>query len=112
MIDKIKKSYNYYKNPKYRIMQGIKIDNRAVMFLGANPIKPLDTSEQLKTFGYIDKEIQEMKISFKNQKFTYWKSKMYCRIWTFKQLIKWARLVGGKGSKVLEYKNNKWIALN
>ena len=55
MIDKINKSYNYYKNPKYRIMQGIKIDNRAVMFLGANPIKPLDTSEQLKTFGYIDK---------------------------------------------------------
>ena len=37
---------------------------------------------------------------------------MYCRIWTFKQLMKWVRLVGGKGSKVLEYKNNEWIALN
>ena len=102
------KCIEYYRNPKYRIMKGIQIQNRAIMFLGANPRPPKDKARLIETHGYVDDSIQSLKISFKNQNDTYWKSNMYCRIWTFKGLIKWARILPKNGNAVLELKYGKW----
>ena len=85
-------------------MKGLQIENRAIMFLGARPITPRDTRDEIETHGYVDEGYQKRKVSFKNQKATYWKSNMYCRIWTFKGLIKWARKLPGGESRCLEYK--------
>lgn len=94
--------YKYWINPKYRIMNGIRIENRAIMFLGADPIEPLDTKTEMKIHGYVDENYQKSKISFKNQKYTYYKSNKYCTIWTFKQLIKWRRLLPKDDSRCLK----------
>jgi len=108
LIDRIKKLYNYYKNPKYMIMKGIQINNRAIMFLGATPISPRDREEEMKTHGYIDESYQKLKISFKNQKYTYYKSNVHKVIWTFKELIRWRRMLPKNDSRCLEYRNLKW----
>ena len=95
-------------NPKYRIMKGIQIGNRSIFFIGAYPIPPRDTKTEIEIHGYIDKNAQSMKISFNNQPLTYWKSGIYRRIYTFKQLLRWRRLLPHTGSVVLEKRFHKW----
>lgn len=102
MFNKIKYIFNYLINPKYRIMKGMHIENRAIMFLGAYPIKPRDTKDELRIHGYIDESYQKLKISFKNQKYTYYKSNKYKTIWTFRELLKWRRLLPKDDSVCLE----------
>jgi len=108
MIDKIKKLINYYLSPKYRIMKGIQIDNRAIMFIGAYPIEPRDTVEEIRIHGYVDDSFQKLKISFKNQTATYYKSNQYKTIWTFRELLKWRRLLPRDDSRVLEKTLTGW----
>ena len=116
MLSKLKKIFDYYKNPKYRIMKGVRIDNRALLFLAACPITPRNLQEEYKIHGYCDEDFHRKHyISFKNQKFTYSKSNMLCVIWTFRNLLKWARLLktnAGDYQKVLEYKNKDWVNID
>jgi len=82
--------------PKYVIMKGIQIDNRAIMFLGINTKL---TKEKLYNHNVLE---------FSNHSSQYYTSNIYKRIYTFKQLLKWYRLLGKKDSKCLEYKSFKW----
>jgi len=111
MIDKIKNIYEYYKNPKYRIMKGVCINNRCVLFMGAYPIKPKDIAKSYKIHGYCDEDFYNKHyISFENQNYTYSKSNRLCTIWTFRQLIKWRRILPRHGFETLEHNRltNKW----
>lgn len=105
IFEKLKPIFNNYTNPKYRIMKGIQIENRCIMYLGAHPIKPRDG--QSKSTIYI---------SFKNKKGIYLRSNTYKKIHTFKQLIRWVRLLSDGNrcfnSKCLEYKNFEWNQIN
>ena len=110
MLNKLINLYSYWKNPKYRLMKGIKIGNRSIMFIGANPIEPRDTTKELKIHGYIDEKHQNRKISFKNQTETYWKSNKVKAIWNFKELMYFRRIIG-TGYKCLEYRKGKWRSI-
>jgi len=102
MIKWIIRLLKYVYNPRYVIMQGVRIDNRAIMLLGARPCEPKDTKDEMRIHGYIDKEAQRLKISFENQDYTYWKSNRYKIIWTFKELIFWRKMLPSGNSKCLE----------
>ena len=108
LIKCIKHYLEYKSNPRYVIMQGIQIDNRAIMFLGARPCEPKDRRRELDIHGYVDESAQRLKISFENQELTYWKSNRYKIIWTFKELMYWRRMLPNNNSKCLEKTNGKW----
>lgn len=110
MISKVIKAFKYYKNPKYRVMKGGCINNRCVLFLGAYPSFPYKhRAKELKIHGYCDEDYYiKSLIEFKNQKYTYLKRNKLYIIWTFKDLIKWRRLLPKNNHIVLEKRNNKW----
>jgi len=89
-------------------MKGIQIENRAIMFLGARPIPPKDRKREIETHGYVDEGYQKLKISFENQKYTYWRSSRYKIIWTFKDLIRWRRMLPKDDSRCLEKVKGQW----
>ena len=88
---------DYYLNPKYVVMKGIGIDNRAIMFLGVTSWRGKD--------GYGNKVIK-----FKNQKYEYYYNKIYIRIWTIKQLKHWRKMIG-VDTRCLEKRKGKWCRL-
>ena len=109
MISKIKDIYNYWKNPKYMVMKGVCIDDRCVLFIGAYPTCPHKYKDkEIKIQGYCDEAYLKFLVEFKNQEFTYYKSNKLCTIWTFKELIKWRRLLPKEGYTVLEKKDKEW----
>jgi len=81
---------DYWFHPKYVIMRGVQMDDRAIMFIGANPV--ITTSD-----------CGNKMVAFSNHDNQYYMSAMYKRIWTFKELLKVRRLVG-KGFKCLRIK--------
>ena len=115
MLTKIKKCIEYLINPKYVVMKGIQIDNRAIMFIGARPTAPYDKKREIEIHGYVSEDTQKLKISFENQKYqTYWKSNKYKTIYTFRELMFWVRLVGANGYKTVQYNKLKfkWEKIN
>jgi len=88
---------DYYIHPKYVVMRGIEIDNRAIMFLGANPVFTKD-------------EYGNKVMRFSNCKYEYYKDRIHTRIWSFKGLINWRRMVGSD-TKFLQKVSGKWIRL-
>jgi len=74
--------------PKYVIMKGVQIENRALMFLGINPVFSHD-----KSFGWI--------VTFSNIDQSYYADNIYKIIWSRKSLRKWQKLLGRYGSAVL-----------
>jgi len=72
---------DYWLHPKYVVMRGIKIENRMIMFIGSNPV----FSETLSG----DKILR-----FSNNSAAFYKDNIYKRIWTYRELIKWRRLIG------------------
>lgn len=97
------KFLKYLHRPGYVIMKGACVDDRCLLFLGANAI-------------YSKDDYNNTLVSFSNRKqiygddrYFYYSNKIYIRIWTFRQLIKWRRLLGKSGERVLR-KNalNKW----
>jgi len=84
----------YYFRPKYVVMKGVQIENRAIMYIGAHPeFKKDDHGNSV--------------VNFKNCKHEYYASNIYLRIWTFKSLLKWRRLTG-RGTRVLSKNCFKW----
>ena len=81
-------------------MKGIQIDNRAIMFLG------IDT--ELGKEKYYGSSI----LKFSNMTSKYYPSNIHKRIYTFKQLLKWRRLLNRTNSECLEYRNFKWQKIN
>ncbi len=84
----------YYFRPRYVVMKGIQVENRAIMYIGANPKFKKDD------FG-------NTVVSFSNCTSEYFASNIYCGIWTFKSLLKWRRLIGGN-TKCLARHYFKW----
>lgn len=84
MVECIKKFINYYKKPKYIIMKGIQIQNRAILFIGVDA----DFS-------------REHEVKFSNHKQPYWRSNILKRIWTFKELLEWRRKLPENSSRCL-----------
>jgi len=112
LVSNIIKLYKYWMNPKYRIMKGVCIYYRCILFIGVTPIVPKDIKREYKIHGYCDEDFYKRHyISFKNQDYTYSKSNKLCTIWTFKQLIKWRRLLPKNGYKCLEKKLSEWIEI-
>ena len=72
---------DYWLHPKYVVMRGIKIEKRMIMFIGAHPV----CAETLSG----DKILR-----FSNNDATFYKDNIYKRIWTYRDLIKWRRLIG------------------
>ena len=72
---------DYWLHPKYVVMRGIKIENRMIMYIGANPV-------------YSKDDHGNKTVSFSNCDFNYYATNIYKRIWTLKELIKWRRLIG------------------
>ncbi len=72
---------DYLLHPKYVVMRGIKIENRMIMFIGSHPV----FSETLSG----DKILR-----FSNNNAVFYKKNIYKRIWTYRELIKWRRLIG------------------
>lgn len=108
MFKCIKKLINYYKYPKYVVMRGIKIDDRALYFLGKNAVQSLEyagawslvTNDQTGNRNWL-------------RTYEYFKSNKYKRIWTMKQLRGVRRKLGKNcravlrdGLKPLEVNNN------
>ena len=113
MVSKVIKAFKYYKNPKYRVMKGLCINSRCVLFIGAYPTFPYKGKrEEIKTQGYYDEDFLKSLVEFKNQKYTYYKSNKVITIWTFRQLLKWRRLLPREGHRILEKRNNKWYKIN
>lgn len=83
----------YYLKPRYVIMKGISIEDRAIMFIGAHP-------------KFEKNNIGQRLVTFKNRRNKYYASNIYKRIWTLKSLIKWRRLIG-KNNKCIVRKNFK-----
>jgi hypothetical protein len=76
------------------VMKGLQMGNRAIMYIGAHP--------EFKKDDYGNSVV-----SFKNCKNEYYSSNIYRRIWTFKQLLRWRRLVG-VDTKCLARSYFKW----
>ena len=114
LILKIKKVILYYKNPKYVIIKGVSNGNRAIMVLGARPLKKShQVDKDIRTHGYATDIVLNHTISYENQKDLSWyKSNIYLTIWSFKELLYWRRLLPNNGYKCLEYKNGKWNKIN
>jgi hypothetical protein len=87
----------YYFRPRYVVMKGLQIDNRAFMFIGARAT-------------FLKDEYGNSIMSFSNNEHQYYTDRIYKRIWTFKQLMKWRRLLG-KEMKVVEHRNFRWQEL-
>lgn len=87
----------YYFRPRYVVMKGLQIDNRRVMFIGA-----------VQAFSKDDYGNSVM--NFKNSPHRYYADKIYKRIWTFRQLMKWRRLLGSK-TTVVKYELFRWKAM-
>lgn len=88
----------YYKNPKYVVMKGCRVDNRQVMFIGSHPT-------------VIVNDYGVKIIKFKNVKGDYYFNNIYKRVWTFKELLQWRRKIGSQkvvGWGVLELREGKW----
>lgn len=113
IINRIRGILSYYKNPKYVVIQGITNNNRAVMSLGARPLEiPNIYYEEIRIQGYCDKSIQEDHISYQNQPGLSWhKSRIYVKIWSFKELMRWRRLLPSKGFRTLENIRGKWYKI-
>lgn len=71
----------YYFRPKYVVMKGLQIENRAIMFIGAHP-------------KWASDDYGNAVVRFKNCKYEYCRGKVYRRIWTMRGLRKWRKLVG------------------
>ena len=74
--------------PKYVVMRGVQIENRALMFLGVNPAFSHDPN-----FGWV--------VTFSNKGRSYYADSIYKIIWSRKSLMKWRKLLGKRGSAVL-----------
>lgn len=70
--------------PKYVVMKGIQIENRAAMFLGINPVFSYDDY-----FGWV--------VNFSNKKGSYYPDKIHTIIWTRRSLRKWRKLLSKNG---------------
>jgi len=88
----------YYFKPKYVVMKGIGIDNRAIMFLG--------NVKQYGSDSYGNKTIK-----FKNQKYEYYYSNIHERIWSSKRLKHWRRLIGDD-TKCLQKIKGEWVGID
>ena len=74
--------------PKYLVMRGVRVGNRMILFIGSHP-------------EYSRDEYGNKVVRFSNRSGEYYQSNIYRKIRTFKQLIKWYRLIGS-GSRVIE----------
>lgn len=83
------------KNPKYLVMKGIQVEDRFIAFLGANPV-------------YGESEFGVKTVTFSNQKYEYWASNTYKRIYTMRELYFWRRLLGS-GTKVITKRKKKHV---
>jgi len=85
-------------------------NNECILFIGAYPTYPNRyKNEQLKLYGYCDEDSLKHLIEFENQDLTYLKSNKVCTIWTFRQLLKWRRLLPKDDNwRVLEKTFNGW----
>lgn len=86
--------FRYYRNPRYVVMKGLSIENRALMFVGANPTFKKD-------------EYGSSVVTFTNHDLEYYPSNIYKRIWTFKELMRWRRLLG-KGPRCVQCNYGQW----
>tara|TARA_R110002012_G_scaffold275534_1_gene462172 strand:- start:1 stop:291 length:291 start_codon:yes stop_codon:yes gene_type:complete len=77
-------------------MRGVRIGNRAIMFIGTQP-------------RFIKDAYGNIGVGFKNQDNEFYASNIYKRIWTFKQLIKWRRLIGKNNYAILDKKGSEWV---
>ena len=113
LLDKIRNALEYRKNPKYRIIMGIANENRSILSFCAYPIKPYWYNEHFTTYGYYKEDVLENCISFKNQpKLTWYKTQPTIVIWTFKDLLKWRRLLPKTGFKCLQKVDGVWNKIN
>ena len=96
----------YFHKPRYVIMKGICVEDRCLLYLGVNA-------------EYSKDDYNNTLVSFSNRKqiyggerYFYYSNRLYKRIWTFKQLIRWRRLLGKSGEAVLrKTKLNGWEKL-
>jgi len=72
---------DYWLHPKYVVMRGVKIENRMIMFIGANPV-------------FFETLSGDKILRFSNNRSAFYKGNIYKRIWTYRELIKWRRLIG------------------
>ena len=88
-----------FKKPKYVIMKGAHVGNRALLFMGANPKYKVD-------------DYGNTLISFSNTGDDwYYESRIYIKIYTRRKLIKWRRLLGKNKRTVLERRIGKWCEI-
>ena len=76
MINRARECFKKLLYPKYVIMKGVQIENRAIMFLG------IDTELVYDDYGYPE-------LKFSNMKANYYRNNIYKRIYTFKELLTW-----------------------
>ena len=110
IFNKLAKAIEYYKNPRYVIIKGVTNDNRAIMSLCARPVYPPHIyQESITIYGYCCDSVLDSYVSYKNQKKLSWhKDKVYKKIWTFKELRKWRKMLPPTGFRCLEKINIKW----
>lgn len=113
ITNRIRAILSYYKNPRYVVIQGVTNGNRAVMSLGARPLEvPNIYYEEIRIHGYCDKTVLENCISYQNQpNMSWYKSRIYTRVWSFKELMRWRRLLPSKGFRTLEKIGGKWYRI-
>jgi len=93
----------YFFRPKYVIMRGAHIDNRALLFIGSSAIYIREDN-----IGYV--EFRNMNNIF-NKPYRYYSSNIYKKIYSRKELKKWRKLLGDRHEAVLEYRCMDWRRL-
>ena len=88
IIEKIKQCINYYKNPRYAIFSGIKLNNQ-IFFLAKNCTVNNESP-------YIMDVIRKCSIKGEHRE-QYYRSSLFVRIWTFQDLIKTYRIIKNDG---------------